>query len=280
MIETAVNRCMNKWPDGLYEQFRGQLDQLTDPVVQHELLVTICEYVRPWRKGPFTIGSLTINAEWDCRFKTARLQKALKNHPIKRVLDVGGNNGYFCHELISMGAKKAVCVDPTSFYRMQFELIQKFNPQPNIQFITAGIEDIHYLTTSFDTVLCMGVLYHHPSPDQCLKWLKRVMTNHGVLVLETLIIDGDDPVAIVPHSTYAGMKHIYYIPTKSAIENVIRRAGFRRIEWMGKADIAEHEQRPTKWSYNHSYQSHMNRGDRCTMEGYPTASRYMINVYK
>ncbi|VEB58222.1 tRNA (5-methoxyuridine) 34 synthase [Salmonella enterica subsp. enterica] len=44
----------------------------------------------------------------------------------------------------------------------------------------------------------MGVLYHRRSPLEHLWQLKDQLVNEGELVLETLVIDGDENTVLVP----------------------------------------------------------------------------------
>ena len=44
----------------------------------------------------------------------------------------------------------------------------------------------------------MGVLYHRASPFDCLLQLKNQLTKGGELILETLVVDGDENTVLVP----------------------------------------------------------------------------------
>ena len=50
--------------------------------------------LRPWRKGPFVIDSIRIDAEWRSHLKWERVAGAMSPLQNRLVLDVGCGNGY------------------------------------------------------------------------------------------------------------------------------------------------------------------------------------------
>ena len=66
--------------------------------VDHQRMEKIklkAEQLIPWRKGPFDLFGMEIDAEWRSDKKWERLEKVVDNLKGKRVLDIGCNNGYF-----------------------------------------------------------------------------------------------------------------------------------------------------------------------------------------
>ena len=53
----------------------------------------------------------------------------------------------------------------------------------------------------------MGVLYHRKDPINHLEHLKRWVKPGGQLVLETLVVDGDETTCLVPPDRYARMNN-------------------------------------------------------------------------
>lgn len=71
----------------------------------------------------------------------------------------------------------------------------------------------------------MGVLYHRRSPLEHLWQLKDQLVNEGELVLETLVIDGDENTVLVPGDRYAQMRNVYFIPSALALKNWLKKCG-------------------------------------------------------
>jgi hypothetical protein len=65
----------------------------------------------------------------------------------------------------------------------------------------------------------MGVLYHRRSPLEHLWQLKDQLVSGGELVLETLVIEGDENAVLVPGDRYAQMRNVYFIPSALALKN-------------------------------------------------------------
>ncbi len=73
----------------------------------------------------------------------------------------------------------------------------------------------------------MGVLYHRRSPVDHLYQLKSTLRPSGELVLETLIIDGDEQTVLLPKDRYARMRsNVWFIPSVECHANV---AGSLRV---------------------------------------------------
>ncbi len=95
-----------------------------------------------------------------------------------------------------------------------------------------GIEQLPALK-AFDTVFSMGVLYHRRSPLEHLWQMKDQLVNEGELVLETLVIDGDENTVLVPGDRYAQMRNVYFIPSALALKNWLKKCGFVGISHCG-----------------------------------------------
>lgn len=87
-----------------------------------------------------------------------------------------------------------------------------------------GIEQLPALN-AFDTVFSMGVLYHRRSPLEHLWQLKDQLVKDGELVLETLVVEGDENTVLVPGDRYAQMRNVYFIPSALALKTGWKNAG-------------------------------------------------------
>ncbi|EYH95419.1 tRNA mo(5)U34 methyltransferase, partial [Salmonella enterica subsp. enterica serovar Heidelberg str. N4541] len=173
----------------------------------------------PWRKGPFSLYGVDIDTEWRSDWKWDRVLPHLSDLTGRTILDVGCGSGYHLWRMIGAGAHLAVGIDPTQLFLCQFEAVRKLlgNDQ-RAHLLPLGIEQLPALK-AFDTVFSMGVLYHRRSPLEHLWQLKDQLVNEGELVLETLVVDGDENTVLVPGDRYAQMRNVYFIPSAPALKN-------------------------------------------------------------
>ena len=186
----------------------------------------LAKMLMPWRKGPFKINNLFIDSEWRSYIKWNTLIPHL-NLENKDILDVGCNNGYYMFRMLEMNPKSVTGFDPSALFNLQFEFINSFI-KSDIEYKLLGVEHIPYYEKKFDIIFCMGVLYHRRDPIEMLKELKAGLKKGGEVILDTLIIEGNEEVALSP-IRYAKMKNIYFIPTLKALYNWIEKAKFKDI---------------------------------------------------
>jgi tRNA (mo5U34)-methyltransferase len=99
----------------------------------------------------------------------------------------------------------------------------------------------------------------------------------GELIIETLIIPGDSPVALFPSNRYARMKNVYFIPTIPCLESWLARSRFGQIRVVDISKTTSDEQRATTWSGPVSLDDFLDPDDRTkTVEGYPAPVRAMV----
>jgi len=144
-----------------------------------------------------------------------------------------------------------------------------------------GIEHMPGFADMFDTVFCLGVLYHRSDPIVALKALKQSLKKGGELILDTFIIDGDEPICLVPESTYSKIPNIHFIPTITTLKNWCKRAGFEHFKVLDIVQTSFDEQRKTEWITGESLSDFIdsNNPDK-TVEGYPAPKRVYIRAYK
>ena len=241
-----------------------------------ENIINLAYLLKPWRKGPFQISNQLINSEWDSSIK----YNIIKNHldiKDKIVADIGCNNGYFMFRMLALNPKKIIGFDPSAHCLCQFDFINHFI-NSDIKFEILGLQDLSHYDMKFDTILCLGVLYHRTNPIDCLKILKQSLKNGGILILDCLIIDSNLPLVLSPLS-YAKMKNVYFIPSISALENWLKRAKFSDIEIIATKKTDLEEQRKTEWINGESLESFLDKDNpQKTIEGYQAPKRIYIKA--
>jgi len=235
------------------------------------------EHVRtlgPWRKGPFELFGLRIDAHWKSELKWDRAANAARvvgGFHVKSICDVGCNNGYYLFRLLDAGATLAVGLDPVTQFQSQFEFVSAFHPDQRARFDLAGFEslsDVH----RYEVVLCMGVIYHQKNPFALLEKLRESMAPGGSLILETLGAPIGEQM-IVPRGKYAGAGGIWFVPGPDAVVNMLRRCGFGAVSLVEWWDAREEQQR-SEYA-NLPCMSEFCEGD-LTKEGYPFPRRYIF----
>ncbi len=235
----------------------------------------LAKMLKPWRKGPFKINELFIDSEWRSYIKWNSLKPHL-NLENKDILDVGCNNGYYMFRMLEMNPKSITGFDPSALFNLQFEFINSFI-KSHIEYKLLGVEHIPYYEKKFDVIFCMGVLYHRRDPIDMLKELKAGLKKDGIVILDTLIIEGSGEYALTP-MRYAKMKNVYFIPTYKALLNWIERAKFSDVEFIGKRYTTTNEQRKTEWIEGESLESFLNKDQTKTIEGYEPPLRLYLKI--
>ncbi|NPA51255.1 MAG: tRNA 5-methoxyuridine(34)/uridine 5-oxyacetic acid(34) synthase CmoB [Epsilonproteobacteria bacterium] len=239
----------------------------------------IAKELIPWRKGPFQIGSLFIDSEWRSYIKYNLLEKFF-NLKDKAVADVGCNNGYYLFRMLKEKPKRLVGFDPSPHYYLQFYFLNNFIQAP-IDYELLGVEHLELFKEEFDTIFCLGVLYHRRDPIGALKSLYKALRDKGELFLDTFMIDGDSEVALTPRDRYSKIPNIYFIPTKRALENWCLRAGFKSVEILAIKETTLDEQRKTSWISGESLDDFLDPNNpNLTVEGYPAPKRLYIRAIK
>ena len=209
------------------------------------------------------------------------LLEQLVQIPHGSVLDVGCGSGYHMWRMIGAGAHLAVGIDPTQLFLCQFEAVRKLlgNDQ-RAHLLPLGIEQLPALE-AFDTVFSMGVLYHRRSPLDHLWQLKDQLAPGGELVLETLVVEGDENTVLVPGDRYAQMRNVYFIPSAAALKMWLEKCGFIDVRIVDACVTSTEEQRRTEWMTTESLADFLDPQDqRKTVEGYPAPLRAVIIATK
>ncbi|MBS9404304.1 tRNA 5-methoxyuridine(34)/uridine 5-oxyacetic acid(34) synthase CmoB [Halomonas sp. TRM85114] len=234
----------------------------------------------PWRKGPFRLAGIHIDSEWRSDWKWQRVTPHLARLEGRRILDVGGGNGYHAWRMAGAGAAFVLVIDPSPRFFWQFQAVRHFVGNADghrTHFLPVGIEDVPERLAFFDTVFSMGVLYHRPSPLEHLLQLKEALRPGGELVLETLVVTGNATTVLLPGSRYAAMPNVYFLPSSAALCQWLERCGFENVRVVDEAVTTTEEQRATEWMTFQSLADFLDPEDSTrTREGYPAPRRAVV----
>lgn len=251
----------------------GQAEDLTEPDQFEKLLQ---EFI-PWRKGPYEIFGVHIDAEWRSDLKWDRLRNNISDLQDRMVLDVGCGNGYHCLRMIGRKAKLVVGIDPNLLSVMQFKILQKYLGNQPVDVFPMGVEQLPDDIAAFDTVFTMGVIYHRKDPLEHLRKIRSFLKPGGEIILETLVVHGDENYCLFPAERYAQMRNVWQIPSVACAEKWLRQSGFCEIRTVDVSTTTAAEQRATDWMLFHSLPQFLNPGDNSqTIEGYPAPKRAIL----
>ncbi len=228
----------------------------------------------PWRKGPFEIGSVTIDAEWQSDLKWNRLKDGIAPLEDRNVLDIGCGNGYYALQMYAAGARSVIGIDPTILYVMQFRAISRFTAAKRVFVLPLRLHELPGHAHAFDTTFSMGVLYHQRSPIDHLRQLKSTLRPGGQLVLETLFLPGKESFACTPVDRYARMRNVWLLPSVAELRTWLQRSGFADVQIIDETVTTTNEQRSTEWMAFESLAEALDPVDPSqTVEGWPAPRR-------
>ncbi len=264
----------------LKEQLRiGEHSQCTD--AERQNLTELLMALHPWRKGPFELFGLHIDTEWRSDWKWDRLIKAISPLQGRNVLDVGCGNGYHCWRMAGERANLVLGVDPHLLFVMQYWAIRHFLKTPPVYVAPLALEDLPEKLEAFDSVFSMGVLYHRRSPMDHLYALKDCLRMGGELILETIVIDGELGLSLIPQGRYARMPNVWFLPSCLTLESWLTKCGYKNIRLLDVAKTSFEEQRTTSWMNFESFpQALDSENPEITIEGYPAPKRAIFIAEK
>lgn len=232
----------------------------------------------PWRKGPYELFGLYIDTEWRSDWKWERVFPHLSPLQGRLVLDVGCGSGYHLWRMLGAGVEAVIGIDPTLLFLSQFQLVKSYAGNLPVWMLPLKSEDLpDFRQKGFDTVFSMGVLYHRRDPLGHLQELRRALRAGGELVLETLVVAGDEQTVLMPHDRYAKMRNVWFIPSVAMLELWLQRLGFTHIRVVDMTPTSTQEQRCTDWSKGESLVDFLDPADNSrTLEGYPAPLRATV----
>jgi tRNA (mo5U34)-methyltransferase len=248
---------------------------------EQKKLENLLKAFHPWRKGPYNLHGIHIDTEWRSDWKWDRVLPHISPLKHRTILDVGCGNGYHMWRMLGEGAKLCVGIDPSHLFLIQFEAIRRLlgNDQ-RAHLVPLGIEQLPELN-AFDTVFSMGVLYHRRSPLDHLLQLKNQLVSGGELVLETLVIEGDENAVLVPEDRYAQMRNVFFFPSAKALKVWLEKCGFINVKIVDENVTSIDEQRSTEWMRHNSLPNYLDSNDPSkTIEGYPAPIRAILIATK
>jgi len=235
----------------------------------------------PWRKGPFAFFGVPVETEWRSDWKWQRVAPHLSPLAGRRILDVGCGSGYHCWRMAAAGASAIVGIDPTILFLVQYLAVRRFAPELPVWFLPLRMEELPAEGGQFDTVFSMGVLYHRRSPLDHLLELKGALCAGGELVLETLVVEGDERTVLMPEDRYAVMRNVFFLPSVAMLTRWLERCGFVDVRCVDESNTTVQEQRSTDWMRFQSLPDFLDPDDhRLTREGYPAPRRAVLVARK
>jgi tRNA (mo5U34)-methyltransferase len=226
---------------------------------------------------------IPVNTEWRSDLKWQRIQPHLSPLKNRRVLDVGCGNGYHMWRMLGEGAQFVIGADPSQFFLAQFRAIKRYAGESlPVHILPFKSEQLpafrqQYKGIGFDTVFSMGVLYHRASPVTHLQELKSFLRQGGELVLETLVIEGDEQTTLVPTDRYAKMRNVWFVGSTGFLIRLLERVGFVDCKVVDETVTSLQEQRKTDWMDFESLEDFLDPENRTkTIEGYPAPRRATI----
>ena len=181
--------------------------------------------------------------------------------------------------MIGAGARLVVGLDPTLLFVAQFAALTRYLPSERISVLPLRLEELPAGRRAFDTAFSMGVLYHQRSPLDHLRQIRSHLRAGGELVLETLILPGDEAMARTPEDRYARMRNVWLLPTVPELRVWMDRCGFKDIELIDVSVTTTDEQRSTDWMTFESLREALDPDDPSrTVEGWPAPRRAILKA--
>ena len=173
-----------------------------------------------------TIGNIKSASDSNGKLKALKLTKIMLHN--KSVLDIGCNEGFFCNEVIKLGAVKCIGIDKNN------QTINKARtnfPNTQITFICSSFEDFYNSTNEkFDVVLLCSVL-HYMDGKKILELISKILNPNGMLIFEGGVFDNNK------ENEWKKLKRASDVvdhPTKSALEHTLRQF-YSKFELIGNS---------------------------------------------
>lgn len=256
--------------------FQDEINQTEQQAIRAHL-----QQFMPWRKGPFSLFGIDVDAEWRSERKWQRLAPFLPDLKDKIIADIGCNNGYYMFRMSHHQPRLVLGLEPSVQHYYCFNSLKNMSGLQNIEIDLLGVEHLPLFPDCFDVIFLMGIIYHRPSPVDTLRDIVTALNPGGTLILETQAIPGEEPYALFPDKTYAKVPGTYFVPTGRCLSNWMQKAGFVDVELFCAHPMSSKEQRKTEWMTFESYADFIQEGaPHLTVEGYPAPLRVFIKGRK
>lgn len=236
-----------------------------------EQLEQLVSSMLPWRIGQYNLGGYTIDSEWRSEKKWHRIFPLLPQQQGLKIADVGCSNGYFLFRMAqSLKPELALGFDPINRCWLQCTLLLSMFRLGNTGMLPLGLDALSLFKNFFDLTVCMGVIYHQRDPYEAVRTLVAATKPGGTILLESLVINSDDSVMLIPRERYAKMRNAWMIPSPSALAHLLERAGCSNVSIHRFGPITTAEQRRTLLAPFESLEDFLDPSDNSrTVEGYP-----------
>ena len=231
----------------------------------------------PWRKGPFDVFGIPVDSKWDSSLKWERVRPHLVPLKGQRILDIGSSCGYYMFRMCADAPALVLGIEPYLTFYFQFQLLQHYIRADRIFTLPLRLEALPVMLHYFNTVFCMGILYHQREPIQALEKMRPLLASGGQLVVETLVLAQKGDAVLTPPGRYAKMNNVYAIPTVTRLEEWLRTAGYRHVRCVDVTPTTLDEQRPTDWINSESLDAFLDPlRPGLTVEGHPAPVRAVV----
>lgn len=163
-----------------------------------------------------------------------------KNKSNLKLLDLGCLEGGYAVEFARNGFQKVIGIEGRKSNFEKCEAVAHFLNLNNLEFRHDDVKNIKDYKESFDVVLCLGLLYHLDSPIEFLQTINNLLSDNGILFLETHYA----PKNQNEHENFF-LKNVY--PDKKLYEVKYQNETYEGCWWFEyKSDTPDHKQHP--WS--------------------------------
>jgi tRNA (mo5U34)-methyltransferase len=100
------------------------------------------------------------------------------------------------------GAKLALGIDPYIKNVVQFLAMKSAVCNSSAYVLPLSFDDLPLDVTPFDSIFSMGLLYHRKSPIEHLQNIRKLLKDGGELILETLVVEGDENTVLFPEASF------------------------------------------------------------------------------
>ena len=257
----------------------GEAGEVSEP--ERQLIHGSLQSFMPWRKGPFSVFGIDIDAEWRSERKWQRVEPLLPDLSGKCIADIGCNNGYYMFRMSQSTPKLVLGFEPSVQHYYCFKALNSMAGRSELEIDLLGVEHLNLFPECFDVLFLMGVIYHRPSPIDTLRDVHDALAPGGTVIVESQAIPGDDSIALFPDGTYAKVPGTYFVPTGTCLLNWMRKAGFADAQLFHSHPMTSSEQRKTDWMTFESYEDFIDAEDPTkTVEGYPAPCRVFLKGTK
>jgi tRNA (mo5U34)-methyltransferase len=257
----------------------GQPHEIS-PGEQEKIMGSLKSFM-PWRKGPFSIFGIDIDAEWRSERKWQRIAPELPDLKGKIIADIGCNNGYYMFRMAESEPQLVLGFEPSVQHYYCFKALNSMAGLNQLDIDLLGVEHIKNFETCFDVIFLMGIIYHRPSPIDTLRDICTALQHGGTLIVESQAIPGQESMALFPDKTYAKVPGTYFVPTGACLCNWMKKAGFTDINFFHSHPMSSDEQRQTDWMQFESYSDFIDSNNpKKTVEGYPAPCRVFLTGKK